>query len=145
MDYRRYKPYTGFYKMIEYIFLVDDYVTVNNKRFALNLNIYRNTHHYTLNQAKINFKENLYRLYPELLKMKFQSVVISYTVSPCDKRLFDLMNVLSIVDKFFCDALVQSGAIPDDNYKHVSYGEIKVGEIDKNNDCKKIVILCNFL
>lgn len=129
--------------MIQREYLVDDYVMVGGKRFALNLNTYRNAHHMILNKAKINFKNELLLTYPELLKLKFNKVKITYIIIPHDKQLFDTKNIESIVDKFFCDALVESGIIPDDSYTYVSYGAPEVSEIVKNK-CKKILIKCEF-
>ena len=58
---------------------------------------------------------------------------IHYTIYPKNKRLFDLANVHSVVAKFFEDALVESGAIPEDNYNHVVSGSYSFGEISKEN------------
>jgi len=129
--------------MIQREYLVNDYVLVGGKRFALNLNTYRNAHYHVLSDAKINFKNELLTTNPELLKLKFNKVKITYTIIPNDKRLFDTKNIESIVDKFFCDALVESGIIPDDNYNYVSYGAPEVSEIIKNK-CKKILIKATF-
>ena len=129
--------------MIEREYLVNDYVLVGGKRFALNLNTYRNACYHVLNQAKINFKNELLLTYSELLKLKFNKVKITYIIIPHNKQLFDTKNIESIVDKFFCDALVECGIIPDDNYTVVSYGAPEVSEIVKNN-CKKILIKCEF-
>ena len=130
-------------KILEKIFIVDDFVMVKNKRFALNLNTYRNAHFQVLNDAKKIFKQILYAEYPELFTIHASGVVITYNIIPHNKVLFDTQNVLSIVDKFFCDAIVEAGCIPDDSYNYVSYGPPKVSEIRKN-DCKKIEIFCNF-
>lgn len=126
-------------------FIIDDYVIVNNKKFKLNLNVYRNAHHFILNTAKINFKENLIADYPEIIDITATKAILDYTIIPNDNRMFDTFNTISIVDKFFCDALVQSGCLPEDNYKHVSYGQIRVSDIEKTNKCKKILISCTFL
>ena len=124
-------------------FIIDDHVYVKGKKYALNLNVYRNCHYHILNQMKINFKHNIIAEHIDILTYKFDRVKISYTIIPHNKVLFDTQNVLSIVDKFFCDALVECGIIPDDNYKVVSYGAPVVSEIIKNN-CKKIIIRCEF-
>ena len=124
-------------------FLIDDYVNVNSKRFALNLNVYRNAHYQVLNNAKKNFKQMLYANYPELMTITAQRVRVSYNVIPCDNRKFDLMNVIAIVDKFFMDALVNAGCIPDDSTDYVLYDRI-YASIKQGNDCKKIEIKCNF-
>jgi len=43
----------------------------------------------------------------------------------------DISNVLSIVDKFFADALVENGNVPDDNYEHLQYVTYKFGGHDE--------------
>ena len=129
--------------MIQREYLVNDYVLVGGKRFALNLNTYRNAHHMILNKAKVNFKNMFYADNPDLYDIGGNKLKISYTIIPNDKRRFDIMNIISIVDKFILDALVSADCIPDDSYNYVSYGEIKVGEMVKNN-CKKILIKCTF-
>lgn len=45
----------------------------------------------------------------------------------------DVSNVCSVVDKFFCDALVEEGRIPDDNYDHIPEIKYIFGEVDKTN------------
>jgi hypothetical protein len=124
-------------------FIVDDSILAGTKWFPLNLNTYRNAHYQVLNNAKKNFKEILYAEYPELFKIRAQKVEVSYNIIPHNRIKFDTMNVISIVDKFFLDAIVEAGCIPDDNYHYVTYGPPKVSEIVKN-DCKKIEIICNF-
>lgn len=130
--------------MISKTFIVDDYVMVGNKKFSLNLNDYRNTHYQTLNKAKIIFKNQLLINYPELYRIKADRVEIEYYIERCDNRKFDIMNIISIVDKFFCDALVEVGCIPDDDFEHVSYKDIKPSGYITNLANKKIKIFCNF-
>lgn len=67
-------------------------------------------------------------------------IKITYRLFPKTKRLVDVSNVCSVVDKFFCDALVQSGCIPDDNYKYLPKVEYEFGEVDKNNPRVEIEI-----
>lgn len=45
----------------------------------------------------------------------------------------DLGNVLSIHDKFFCDALVDLGKLPDDNYHFIPSIAFHMGEVNKLN------------
>lgn len=125
-------------------FVVDDFVMVGNKKFALNLNVYRNAHYQTLNKAKIIFKNKLLVDYPELLKIKAQRVEVGYFIERCNNRIFDTKNIESIVDKFFMDALVEFGCIPDDNYNYVSYLAPKVSDYITKMPDKKIHIFCNF-
>ncbi|MNO01726.1 hypothetical protein D3C81_2219540 [compost metagenome] len=42
---------------------------------------------------------------------------LEYTLYLPDRRKRDISNVLSIVDKSFCDAIVTHGIIPDDNHE----------------------------
>jgi len=128
------------------IFVVDDRVLVGEKTFSLNLNDYKGTNVKFLNKAKIIFKNNLYAAYPEIKKLKFKRLKVSYSITPHSRVLFDTMNVVSIVDKFFLDAIVEAGCLPDDNYNYVSYGHIETSqpEISKTDKNKKIVILCEF-
>lgn len=130
--------------MIIKTFVVDDYVMIGNKKFALNLNVYRNAHYQVLNKAKIIFKNQLLAYYPEIQKIKAHQVEIGYYIERCDKRVFDTMNIISIVDKFFLDALVEFGCISDDNFKYVLYKAPSVSsEIEKISN-KKIYIFCDF-
>lgn len=94
-----------------------------SKNWILNLNNYRNAHYQTLNKAKVNFK---YLVTKEisLLPVFKEISSIEYILYRDSKRHCDVANVCSIVDKFFCDALVEAKKLPDDNYeflKRISY------------------------
>lgn len=52
----------------------------------------------------------------------------------------DTSNICCIVEKFFCDALVQEGKLADDNYLYVKQSTYLFGEIDKTNPRCDIVI-----
>lgn len=106
-------------------------LALNNKTFYLNLNVYRNTHFYLLNKAKHQFKEEIASQLKDL--PKFNQIELTYIIYPATKRLFDLANVGSIVDKFFCDALVELGHLPDDNYTYLKKVSFSFGSVDKSN------------
>ena len=114
-------------------------IPVSSKsNFNLNLNTYRNAHYQVLNTAKKNFtKAVLPKIYeiPPLNKAK-----ITYTLFPGSKRLCDVSNICSIVDKFFCDALVEANCIVDDNYTRISNIEYKFGSVDPINPRVEAVI-----
>lgn len=106
-------------------------IKIGRKNYALNLNIYRNAHYQTLNKMKIEFSKVIE---PELMKLpSFKSIDLTYTLYPKTKRLCDIANVCSIVDKFFCDALVNIGKLPDDNYEYLKNITYTFGSIDKDN------------
>lgn len=118
---------------------VSDGVRTGKPRyFTLNLNQYRNGNYHILNKAKVVFKEQMgrqIRLLPYLT-----SISLTYVVYPPTNAIFDVGNVCSIVDKFFCDALVEYGKLPDDNYKHIPIVAFKIGHIDRENPRVEIKI-----
>jgi hypothetical protein len=130
--------------MLDKDFIIPARVQVGKKVFALNLNGYRNAHFQTLNNAKKIFKNQLYADYPELFKIRAQSVIVQYKITPHNNRLFDTQNIVSIVDKFFLDALVEAGTIPDDNYKIVTYHAPIVAPVDSSLSDIIITAFCEF-
>jgi len=103
------------------------------KKFYLNLNQYRNAHYHTLNRAKVLFST---QVQPDIDKLPVFSepVELEYTLNPGSKRRMDIANVLSIVDKFFCDALVSSGKIPDDSHQYIKKITYLFGEVQKKTN-----------
>jgi hypothetical protein len=107
--------------------------TKADKVFTLNLNIYRNCHHMTLNQAKIAWKEIVKQSMPQNMIVDCSPFKFTYTVFPGSGRKFDLANVLSIVQKFTDDALIEFGFISDDSYKIIPKIDYRFGAVDKEN------------
>lgn len=105
--------------------------TKADKVFTLNLNIYRNCHHMTLNQAKIAWKEIVKQSTAGKQIVEPSPFKFVYTVYPATGRKFDLANVLSIVQKFTDDALQEFGFITDDSYKVIPIIVYKFGGVDK--------------
>lgn len=111
---------------------------LGRKNYALNLNVYRNAHYQVLNHLKVSFTE---QLEPDLKKLpKLSKANLVYTYYPGSKRLSDTANVCSIVDKFFCDALVKAGVIPDDNYTYIPKVSYHFGEVDTENPRVTVII-----
>lgn len=108
------------------------------QKFRLNLNQYRNTHYIILNKAKIAYKELMKEQINRLPELS--NINLHYTVYTKTKREFDLSNVCSVVDKFFCDALVELGKLPDDNIKYLSQISFSFGGIDKDNPRIEVTI-----
>jgi hypothetical protein len=107
--------------------------TKADKVFILNLNVYRNSHHMTLNQAKIAWKEIVAQSTAGMVNVDSSPFNFTYTVFPATNRKFDLANVLSIIQKFTDDALIEFGFIPDDSYKIIPKIDYRFGEVDKDN------------
>jgi len=107
-------------------------VKVSSKaKFILNINNYRNAHYHVLNKAKIEFADMIRPIIEQLPKLS--TVNIHYQVYPKDNRLFDISNVCSIVDKFFCDVLQECAVIENDNYNYVKHISYSFGNVDKKN------------
>lgn len=106
-------------------------LVTKKKYFLLNLNAYRNAHHFTLNKAKVVFEEMVSPLIRHLPKMG--SVEISYVLFKGSEVMLDTANVCSIVDKFFCDTLTGNGIIKDDTHDLVVKVSFSYGGIDRGN------------
>lgn len=99
--------------------------------FILNLNNYRNAPFMKLNAAKIAYKLSMTEQIQALPVM--DKLRVRYTMYPKTHRLTDTANVCSIHEKFFMDALVTLGKLPEDNYKHCLESAYIFGSVDKSN------------
>lgn len=109
------------------------------KTWILNLNQYRNTHFRALNTCKINYKlmmEKQIKASP-----KYNKAICIYKVYPANHRSFDLGNVCCIHEKFFEDAFVEYGKLPDDNTEYIPLVIYMAGDIDKDNPRVEIEVL----
>lgn len=107
------------------------------KKLYLNLNNYRNWHYQTSNNIKKAYQA---LVYPKLPKAKYQLIEIKFTMYRGDKRKVDRANVLSIHEKFFCDALTKHGFIPDDADKFIKASHYYSGGVDRQNPRVEIEI-----
>lgn len=108
------------------------------KNFILNLNHYRNTHYRVLNNMKILYKQ---KMKPQIATLPvFNRIIILFKVYPATRAKFDIANVCSVHDKFFCDALVEEGKLPDDNFEHITEVRYVMGNVDKDNPRVSIYI-----
>ncbi len=105
--------------------------TKANKKVHLGLNWYRNAQHFESNVVKQLYKE---LMLPFVLGFIFSEPVrIKYTYYANDKRLSDVDNKCSVVNKFFQDTLVAAGCLSEDNYSVVPEVEYCFGGVDKGN------------
>lgn len=102
---------------------------VGKKNTSLSMNNYRNWHYQVSSKLKRTVSDYLLRYdFP-----KFGRVKLVYSLWFKDKRSRDIMNFVSVADKFVLDHLVKVGALKDDNYKYVKEYSIKFGGFkDKN-------------
>jgi len=107
--------------------------TREDKKIILNLNIYRNAHHFTLNAAKKEMLEHVRQALLPCGDIPAPPFRFTYTIFPPTGRSFDLGNVGAIVQKFTDDALIELGVIKDDNMKIVKEVVYRFGGVDKEN------------
>jgi len=103
--------------------------TKKDKRYYLNINGYRNWCYIVNNQIKKKFKNKI----SSQLIFKLNKPKIEYKLFYKDKRNRDKMNIITVIDKFFMDALVESNCFKDDNDKNTGEVIIRNPEIDKEN------------
>lgn len=126
--------------------------TSSKKKQALNLNVYRNLHHRSLHAQKTQFEKIVKKLLRGIPPLG--TVTLHYEVYVQTKRRLDVMNVGSIVDKYFSDCLTNEGVIIDDDYKHIpkisfSFGGlvksehvlVTITEIEKRKESKPMRVL----
>lgn len=109
-----------------------------NTRFQLNLNQYRNWHYQANNKLKRIFKDEIE---PQLNFVLEGKVRIMYYYYAPDKRKRDLMNIISVVDKYFQDALVENGCIEADDTSIVTEIYSLYSGIDKHNPRVDAIII----
>ena len=108
------------------------------KRYYINLNQYRNWCFQVSNNIKKRYKQ---KIYTQVKDLKLTRITLIFTLWKKDRRKIDRANVLSIHEKFFCDALVESGCIPDDNDNYIKKTVYKTGGIDKLDPRVEIEII----
>jgi len=99
-------------------------------RFSLNLNQYRNWHYQASNQIKSIFSREVEDRLDFVIK---GPVKITYDYYAPNKRKVDLMNVVSVVDKFFQDTMVTKGCIEADDTSIVKKVSATYKGIDRDN------------
>ena len=114
------------------------------KFIRLNLNSYRNNNHFKNASDKIKYEDFMR---PFILEAFADQVIIppikiQYSLVVGTKRKLDIANILTIVDKFFCDTLVKCEIIEDDNFDYIQEIVYKYGGYQKNDE--KILIEVSF-
>lgn len=109
------------------------------KKFILNLNQYRNTHFRVLNYAKQLYKD---WMKPQIIKSKKKDkIIVVYKVYANSKRHYDVGNVCCVHEKFFEDAFVELGKLPDDNKEYIPLVIYMRGGVDKENPRVEIEVI----
>jgi len=99
------------------------------KKYFLNLNIYRNANMHVNNNIKKEYARIAHGVLPMVGK-KLEQFRLHYVLYLPNKLGRDVANVLSIVDKAFCDAVVTHGIVIDDNYTYLKDVRYSFGGFD---------------
>ena len=126
------------------VFIMLPRKTMKDKRFSLNQNIFRNKTFIEMNNAKKIYKDIVSEAVRETgiddLRIRDTKVRVTYTLFPQSRRRTDLSNVLSAVQKFTDDSLVELGILEDDDYKIISEVVYKFGKVDKEHPRAELVV-----
>ena len=112
------------------------------KRHWLTMNNYRNWHHQTADTTKKLFKEAVTSqilALPDLTALWGQ-IHLHYTMYPPTFQRRDLMNAVSVIDKYFSDALVELGKLADDDLDNIRSLSCIAENVDKANPRMEVVI-----
>lgn len=106
--------------------------TSKKKKVLVSLNWFRNAHYGIKDKVKKQYHEIVFeqlrgakKPFDKRIGVKYQ---LWYKRGDCD-----LMNVVSVLDKFLLDALVQAGMIKDDNVNKYISCHAEVGGKDSEN------------
>ncbi len=110
---------------------------IKPKKFYINLNNYRNWHYQVNNNLKSRYKEILS---DKVEGMSFGRISLVFTLHRGDRRRVDRSNILSIHEKFFCDAIVECGCIKDDSDDFLVSTHYFTGNVDRDNPRVDILI-----
>ena len=112
--------------------------TKKDTKILVGMNWYRNAHFMNSNQIKKFYHELIFLkvLKSQRIKGSYQ---VEYLLYPSNANC-DLMNVVSVIDKFLNDALQDCGVVVNDNIKFYKHMIATVKEIDKINPRIEIII-----
>ena len=112
--------------------------TKKDNKILVGMNWYRNAHFRSSNQVKQHYHSLIYSKVTQSQKLK-DKYMVSYMLYPSNSNC-DLMNVVSVIDKFLNDALQDSGVIVNDNIKFYKHMIATAKEVDKLNPRIEIIV-----
>ena len=112
--------------------------TKKDNKILVGMNWYRNAHFRSSNQVKQHYHNLIYSKVTQSQKLK-DKYMVSYMLYPSNSNC-DLMNVVSVIDKFLNDALQDSGVIVNDNIKFYKHMIATAKEVDKLNPRIEIIV-----
>jgi len=108
------------------------------KPFRINFNNFRNANAFYRTAADNNFRKYIKDNF-DLKPVK--KLAIFYKLVFKDNRKKDVNNIVSVLDKFFCDTMTELGVIEDDNYTYLPLIISSFDSLDLGGEEKCIVYL----
>ena len=105
---------------------------VKRKNYWLNLSNSSKWQYHLSNTLKKKFKKGLTSQLNAMVS-KYSQVSVTLTLYYPTQLRRDIDNSGSVLVKFFLDALVEHGVLPDDSFDHVKEIHILFGGIDKEH------------
>ena len=105
--------------------------TKEDKRVILNFNQYHNWCPAVRNQYKKLYTEALYPIISSIPKFEHIDNIEYKLFYERNGNRPDTRNITNLIDKFFCDGLVQYGVIEDDNHTIITSTTDIWGGVDK--------------
>ena len=127
------------YKFISPLAVYLPRVTKKGRKMILNKNNERNWHYIVNNQVKVAYKQAMEAQLKPARAIK-NPVFIALTYWKPTKRRSDRSNVLTIHEKFFCDAFVDAGWLEDDNDDIILWTTYQGSELDRKNPRVEITV-----
>lgn len=114
------------------------YIKIGKVKHYLNLNKFSTWHFQLRNKIKTQYMELAESLLNGI-KMT-PPVRLTFVHYFPDRRKRDRANVCCVHEKFFCDSMSRSGAIPDDNDNYIKETRYISGGLDKTNARIDIIV-----
>lgn len=115
--------------------------TKKDKVVSLSLNWYRNAQFFENNAVKAKYKELVGWALVSAGTAARMDPPVAFSYRYFFKRKSDVGNFHAVVEKFFLDALVEMGLLPEDNCEVVTGGEYEFAGYDKTNPRVEIEVI----
>ena len=112
--------------------------TKKDNKILVGMNWYRNAHFRNSNTVKQHYHRIIYKNATGWQRIN-DKYMVTYMLYPKNSNC-DLMNVVSVIDKFLNDALQDCGMVVNDNIKYYKHMITKMVEVDKENPRIEIII-----
>jgi len=129
----QYKGGNKMYKISLPIYYTQKFKNKKDKNILVGMNWYRNSNFFINNKVKKHYKDliedKLFYFIDDQIEGKYKVKYKLYYKNPRS----DMMNIVSVIDKFLNDALQDYGLVKEDNVKFYTRCVVEVAEQDKEN------------